>query len=298
MSHPSVSVGIPTRDRPQEVRRAIESIRAQTYAGDVEIVVVFDGTEPDTSLESSHGVRVLRNERSAGLAGARNTAILATDADFVAFCDDDDVWLPGKLAAQLARDQDAVLRTCSITVDHRGKLRHRAAGCDLVTNAKIVRSRMAMLHASTFVFRRDAMLGSFGLVDESIPGAQGEDLDMLLRASAKEPIPHVDAPLVRVVWGASSYFSRRWDTRVAGIEWMLEHHPEIAADNVGASRSLSQLAFAEACRGQSKRARSLARQALARNKRQWRAPLALAVSTGLVDGETVLGALNRRGRGV
>lgn len=299
---PRVSVGIPTRDRPHLVREAIQAVHAQTYVGPVEIVVVFDGTDPDDSLAELSRVRVMRNERRPGLAGARNTAILAADnADLVAFCDDDDVWLPGKLAAQVAALQaepDAEVCTCSISVDYRGKQTPRLAGTASVTHRQLLRSRMAMLHSSTFLARRGAMLDGLGLVDEEIPSAQNEDWDLLLRAARRHPVRHVDEPLVRVVWGASSHFSRQWPSKIAGLEWMLEHHPEIEQDDIGASRVYGQLAFAEACVGNRAAARRQAWRALSRHKRQWRALVAYAVATGFVSGERVLDALHRFGRGV
>ena len=65
---------------------------------------MYDQSEPDLSLEvgrSAPRVRVITNTRTPGLAGARNTGILDATGDLVAFCDDDDEWLPGKLAAQV-----------------------------------------------------------------------------------------------------------------------------------------------------------------------------------------------------
>ncbi len=77
---------------------------AQEYDGGIEVLVVFDRIEPDgASLEQDRPgrmVRVLANARTPGLAGSRNTGILAAQGELVAFCDDDDVWLPGKLGAR------------------------------------------------------------------------------------------------------------------------------------------------------------------------------------------------------
>ena len=68
---------------------------------------------------------------------------------------------------------------------------------------------MAMLHSSTFLIRREALLDSIGLVDERIPGGQNEDWDLLLRASSASPIAVVDQPLVRVRWGRASHYASR-----------------------------------------------------------------------------------------
>ncbi|WP_010147531.1 glycosyltransferase family 2 protein [Serinicoccus profundi] len=302
---PSVTVTIPTHDRPQQVRTAIEAARAQDYAGELEVVVVYDNAEPDLSLQTAPGaerpVRVLRNERTPGLAGARNTATVHANGELVAFCDDDDYWAPTKLRRQveeLHRAPDAEMVTCSILVEYDGRSTPRLAGVDRVTHPMLVRSRMAMLHSSTFVFRRAAMLGDLGLIDEEIPGSQNEDWDILLRAAERGPIVHVDEPLVHVVWGATSFFSRRWDTKIDSSEWMLRRHPAIAADSRAASRLMGQIAFAHACSGNRRDAARWVARTARRNPAEPRWPLAAAVSVWPRAGGTVLNLLHRMGRGV
>ncbi len=101
---PSVSVVVPTRHRMELLRRALDSIVGQRYDGSIEIVVVFDQEEPlDPGVEMRplRSIRVLSNDRVAGLAGARNTGILAATGDFIAYCDDDDEWLPDKVRRQI-----------------------------------------------------------------------------------------------------------------------------------------------------------------------------------------------------
>ncbi|WP_205471509.1 glycosyltransferase [Nocardioides sp. SYSU D00038] len=300
---PSVGVVVPTRDRPELLRRALAAIAAQDFGGRVETVVVFDGTEPDLSLEvdGDRPVRVVRNTRTPGLAGARNSGILALDTDFVAFCDDDDHWLPAKLSRQVERALRAdrpELVTCSITVDFDGRRSDRVAGTDTVTHADLTRSILAMLHSSCLFFDRAALVDGIGLVNEQIPGSQNEDWDIKLRAAARGPIAHLDEPLVVVQWGRSSMFARRWDTKIASLEWMLREHPAIAADRRGAGRVFGQLAFAEAARGDRRAAWRWVRRALRADPRQWRAVVTLPVLAGAVPADTVLNTLHRWGRGV
>jgi len=47
---PTVSVVVPTRDRPELLRRAVTAILEQTYPGPVECLVVFDQSDPDLPL--------------------------------------------------------------------------------------------------------------------------------------------------------------------------------------------------------------------------------------------------------
>ena len=75
--------------------------------GEIDVVVVFDRVKPDMSLVQSgpRPVRVLANTRTPGLAGARNTGIVAATGELIAFCDDDDYWLPTKIASQVEQFQ-------------------------------------------------------------------------------------------------------------------------------------------------------------------------------------------------
>src|SRR4029078_8727362 len=105
-------------------------------------------------------IMVLANRRTPGLAGARNTGILALDTEYVAFCDDDDQWTPDKLRRQVAAllaEPDAEMATCAMEVEYDGRTIARLAGCSRVTVGELARSRMAMLHSSSFLIRREAL---------------------------------------------------------------------------------------------------------------------------------------------
>jgi len=296
---PSVGVVVPTRERPEQLREALAAVLAQEYPGELVVVVVFDGTEPDASLDTAR-VRALPNARPPGLAGARNSGILALDTDLVAFCDDDDTWLPGKLVAQvrLLLDEDAELVTCGVVFAYDGATNVRLAGSGEVTHRQLLRSRMAMLHSSTFVVRRSALLDGIGLVNESIPGGQGEDWDLLLRASARRSIANVDEPLVRVLWGRGSYFGRRWETKAASLHWMLEHHPGITADRRACARVYGQLAFAYAALGERRLGLSWSGKTISQNPLEPRGYIAAAVAARVVSSDAVLDRLHRRGHGI
>lgn len=303
---PSVGVIVPTRSRPELLRQCLASIVAQDYAGVVEIAVVFDGEDPDTGLRQEFGtadrpVRVLTNTRTPGLAGARNSGLEVLDTSLIGFCDDDDAWAPGKLRAQVQRLVDAPaaeLATCAIVISYDGRRSARLAGRDQVEYRDLLSSRLAMLHSSTFLFRRGALVDGIGPPDESIPGSQNEDWDLLLRAAARHPIAHVDEPLVDVLWGQSSYFSRQWETRVTSLLWMLRRHPLITSDRTGAARVYGQLAFGYAVLGERREALRWAVRSLRRRWREPRGPIALAVTVRLVSGEWVLARLHRHGHGI
>jgi glycosyltransferase involved in cell wall biosynthesis len=299
---PSIAAVVPTRNRPQLLARAVAAVLAQDYPGELNVVVVVDQRDADTVVPDFDDPRVsvVDNDRTAGLSGARNTGILSAAAAWIAFCDDDDVWTPDKLTAQMAALRsapDALMATTAIEVDFDGARNVRLAGADQVTYSQLLPSRMSMMHSSTFLIRREALLGEIGLVDEHVPGSQNEDWDLLLRAARLRPIVNVDRPLVIVQWTARSYFNRDWETKISSLEWMLAQHPDIAANRVGASRVYGQIGFAYAASG-ARRVGS--RWALRSIRRSWREPrgyLALATAAG-VSGEFILRVLHRRGHGI
>jgi len=303
-SAPSVTVLIPTHQRPEKMRRALRSVIAQEYPGELKAIVVFDRSEPDLSLIDEFApfpVRVMANERTPGLCGGRNTGILAADTDFVAFLDDDDEWFPGKLAAQaevIVADPTVEFVSTSMLVDFKGTESERLAGRDQVTYDELLASRMAMLHSSSYLIRRAALLDGIGLMSEVIPGGVYEDWDVLLRAAKRRPIKHVDRPLVRIEWGRSSYFDDQWETKVAAMHWLLENYPDLRRSPVGTARLYGQLAFAQAALRRRREAVRLAGRTFRTNWREPRSVLALAVAAGLVSASTVMRVLHERGRGV
>jgi glycosyltransferase involved in cell wall biosynthesis len=298
---PSVGVVLPTRDRPRLLRVALAAALAQDYPGEVRAVVVYDRSEVDQSLADGRRVQVLANARTPGLAGARNTGVLALDTDLIAFCDDDDEWLPGKLCTQVAALQSqpaGEFASCGILVDCDGRSTVRLAGRDRVTYEDLLRSRMMMVHSSTYLAWRSQLLDGIGLVDETIPGSHNEDWDLALRAARRHPIAYVDEPLVRVAWGRASFFSHQWQAKIDSLLWMLDRHPEIGQTRAGAARVYAQLGFWYACLGSRGDAWRWAGRAVRRNWHERRLPFVAAAATGLVPAEKILNYLNSRGRGI
>jgi glycosyltransferase involved in cell wall biosynthesis len=103
---PLVSVVVPTYGRPEFLAEAIESVLTQDHDR-IEVVVVDDCSpdpvEPQLDDLDRHGrrLRVVRHEENRGASAARTTGIEHAEGEFVAFIDDDDVWLPGKVERQL-----------------------------------------------------------------------------------------------------------------------------------------------------------------------------------------------------
>ncbi|MBM7804164.1 glycosyltransferase involved in cell wall biosynthesis, partial [Geodermatophilus bullaregiensis] len=192
---PMVTVVVPTRDRPQMLTRALTSILAQDYPGSMECIVVFDQSTPalppDLVVPPGRSVRAIPNARTPGLPGARNTGILAGRGELVAFCDDDDEWLPPKLTRQVADligSTDHIVASTGIVIEVQGHRRERVLGLREVPHESFLRSRVMEVHSSTLLIRRSALLDQVGLIDEAIPGGYAEDHEWLLRASRHAPV--------------------------------------------------------------------------------------------------------------
>jgi glycosyltransferase involved in cell wall biosynthesis len=102
---PEVTVVIPTRSRWDLLATAALPSALGQEDVEVEVVVVDDGSTDETADrlrgEADDRVHVVRHPRSRGVARARNAGIEAASGDWIAFLDDDDLWAPHKLRAQL-----------------------------------------------------------------------------------------------------------------------------------------------------------------------------------------------------
>ena len=302
-SWPTVTAVVPAHGRPQLLREAIASILAQDYPGPLDVIVVHDGEPEDLDLrdEFPGRVRVTSNTRTPGLSGARNTGILLADTELVAFCDDDDRWRPTKMRRQVERmlaTPSAVMATTAMEVDFAGTHSVRTAGTDAVDYDTLLVSRMAMLHSSSFVLCRSSLLGDVGLLDEHLPGSMGEDWDLLLRAARVAPIAHLDEPLVEILWGPTSFFSRDWRMRLQSNEWFLSRYPEIGEHSRAVARLHGQSAFFAAASGDRRQAWRFIGAAVRRYPFERRAWLSLSVMATPRAAIVLISSLHRFGRGI
>lgn len=305
---PTTSVVVATRSRPELLRLALRSIIAQDYAGTIQVVAVFDQAEPDTGLledldltghAGPRTVVVIANARTPGLPGARNSGVDGSAGELLAFCDDDDSWLPHKLRRQVEALQDtgADLSVCGIEISYGDRHHVRVPTAADVTVAELSRRRVMEAHPSTVLVTRRAF-DEIGPVDEEIPGGYAEDYDWMLRALADHRVSVVSEPLVRVLWHAGSFFSTRWQTIIDALDYTVAKHESIRTSPQGLARIYGQKAFALAALGRRGEARRWAWRSLRLSAREKRSYLAIAMSTGLLPASRVVTIANSRGRGI
>ena len=171
-----VSAVIPTRGRPELLLRAVRSVLAQTLR-EIEAVVVIDGQDLatehalETLVREDGRVRVIALPVSVGGSDARNRGVAEASGKWIAFLDDDDEWLPGKLEAQIeavaASTAPVVIGTCKIIArtpgnDYVWPRRMPEPGepiCEYLLARRTLSRGEGSIQTSTFFVRRSLMLG-------------------------------------------------------------------------------------------------------------------------------------------
>jgi glycosyltransferase involved in cell wall biosynthesis len=102
--NPLITIVIPTYNRLVFVQQAIASVIAQTYTH-WELIVVDDGSDDGTSQEVicglDHRIRLLAQAHTGNIALLRNAGVNAGSGEWLAFLDNDDLWIPQKLEIQI-----------------------------------------------------------------------------------------------------------------------------------------------------------------------------------------------------
>jgi glycosyltransferase involved in cell wall biosynthesis len=302
---PTVNVVIPTRGRPTLLGETLTSVLSQDYDGPIEVLVVHDREEADLMLElrslPDRTVRSIVNTRTAGLCGARNTGVLASDGEFVASCDDDDLWHPSKVRLQVERLQSdptllAVGAGIRLLMGERGDVEWPARE-SVVSHERLLENRVKELHSSTLMMRRSSF-DVAGLYDEDLPHGYGEDYDWLLRASRAGRIGAVQEILADIRKDIPSWFRGRSLNTATALEYLLDKHPDFRDRRRSHARILGQIAYARAAAGQRARGARIAGRALCRYPAAPHAWLALAVAGPGIEPQRMLSAARRMGRGL
>ena len=235
---PIVSIVIPTAGRPDLVVRAARSVLAQSFA-DLELIVVVDG--PDAATERALAViaesrlSVLVSPLPGGPGPARNRGIAAARGDWIAFLDDDDEWLPEKLARQLAAapPEPALLRTLSTVLTPTGRYvwpRRVYDGAEPIDEYLFDRRAWfkgdGFVQASSLMARRE-LCAALRFADIG----QHEDWEFVIRAVKERGCRLVTVPEALVLHLAEQErpsASRRYDWR-GSLAWIESLGPLVTA---------------------------------------------------------------------
>ena len=205
---PKVSVIVSTYNRGRFVCEAVESVLNQTFR-DFEVIVVDDGSTdntPDLLKKYASSIHYIY-QRNKGRSAARNSGIRLCRGEYIAFLDDDDIWLPGKLERQVAfldlHPEAALAHTFTELMDEYGRPLEKETKKHLRSYHKAIRigytyegmSRLCVMYTSSVMLRKSC-LGRVGLFD---PGIEAfEDWDIYLRFALKYEIGSIPESLARI----------------------------------------------------------------------------------------------------
>ncbi len=196
------SVIIPTYNRIDFLEKAIESVHKQTYQG-FEIIVVNDNphekSKIDLLITKFDKTKVIHHSSSKGGNAARNTGILHSQGELIAFLDDDDVWLPEKLTLHLKEHQKnltagLVFSDCLYVFNNKNIADH-VYSAPVPNNVIDAMSKAKFCPATSSIvsIKRDCVT-KCGLFDESLVSFQ--DWDYWFRIAQKFKFVHIPAVLV------------------------------------------------------------------------------------------------------
>jgi glycosyltransferase involved in cell wall biosynthesis len=233
--NPLVSVILPVYNGQRYVSAAIESALAQTYRP-IEVVIVNDGST-DHSYETIEpylnlpDVKYLQQE-NRGVAAARNAGIRHSKGELVAFLDQDDLWLPEKLALQVGYLQQnpeiAMVHSNQRYINgDGGRIQFPGWETDaqgMCLKELFIKNRIAVL---TVVVRKHC-LDEVGPLNESLSGC--DDYELWLRIAARFPIGHIDKELALYRFhdcNVSRDLFRMTMTDLAAIQSFVKIFPDI-----------------------------------------------------------------------
>jgi glycosyltransferase involved in cell wall biosynthesis len=227
---PQISVVIPVFNGEHTIKRALDSVFAQTFS-ELEVIVVddasTDGTAGLVAQYNDKRLTLVRCAENLGAGAARNKGIAQARGKWVAFLDADDAWKPEKLMRQveLLRSSSKPVGAC-------------ATGYDIEKNG---RRFAVILNLMPHRFRYDILFGctispgSTLMVERSVFDRVGtfdekfrrlEDWDWLLRFSEHYDMEFVPNPMadIYITWNKSPDGTKGTDLVIAGIRRMKKKH--------------------------------------------------------------------------
>jgi len=255
MVEQAVSVVIPTYNRAEMLRAAIESVLAQTLPAR-EIVVVDDGSTDHTSeviagfQAGGAPIVYLPGPHTNRRSEARNRGVEASSSPLIAFLDSDDIWKPRRLEAQVAAlepDTTAGFGFCNVQrFDDEGLVGLPGLRPEADYNGRIAGYLLEepLVVSSTLLVRREAFEAVGGFAEMRM----NEDYELSLRLAARYPASYVPEVLVLMREHAGRTSRQDDMTPLADslriVSRFLVDHPDLpASERAHARRGLANVHF-------------------------------------------------------
>ncbi len=241
-----VSVVIPVYNRALSVKKAVDSVLAQSMPPG-EIIVVDDGSTDETvKVLRNYGdrIRMISSKKNRGVSAARNAGIKKATGKWIALLDSDDIWLKDKLMHQvhyLETNPFWQIMQCDEIWIRNGqrvnKCRHHEKKEGWIWDISLER---CMISPSCVILRRD-LAENCGLFDPKMPAC--EDYDLWLRVSRNHPVGFNPHPDVVKYGGHEDQLSRKFRAMDRFRVYSLIKSLEIESDAIHAERLRSSILF-------------------------------------------------------
>ncbi len=225
-----ISIIIPTFNRCQHLKRALDSI-AQQIVSEYEIIIIDDGSTDGTTemVEKYYPQVEYFYQANEGVSAARNKGLTLAKGDWIAFLDSDDEWLPGKLASQV----NALKSMPNYKICHTEELwvrngvrvnqmkKHKKSGGWIFKHCLPL---CAMSPSSILIHR--SIFDDVGYFNPALPVC--EDYDMWLRISAKYPVIYIEEPQIIKYGGHEDQLSKKYwgmdQYRIKALQDIISQH--------------------------------------------------------------------------
>lgn len=228
---------------PEIVKRAIDSVLAQTYKH-INIVVV-DDSPADYELRDSveklvldhfaeANITYVQHERNLGACAARNTGLSLVNSEFVAFLDDDDEWLPEKIEKQVKKfrecDELTALVYCGCTKVKQNGREENFKG--IVFKSGMVFDELILgniIGSTSIPLIRTKALKDVGGFDSEIRSAQ--DFETWLRLAERYKVDYVPENLVKYYEHTGARISDSHKNKIQSLERINEKNGSYLNDH-------------------------------------------------------------------
>lgn len=214
---------------PEILKRAIDSIKAQTYK-DVEIIIVNDAPEEIELAkkikafihEYDSEIKYIEHEKNMGACVARNTGISNSRGEYIAFLDDDDEWLSCKLEKQynkIKSDNSSLVFSPYYSVDQYGTSKIINYDLDSIPGKNYFEKLLCFnyIGSTSFPLLRKSSVEEVGGFNLGLKSSQ--DHELWLKIAKKYEISYISEPLVKYYYSDSA-ITRSIDNRIQGHEYI------------------------------------------------------------------------------
>ena len=233
-TQPCVSVVIPTYNHAKLLKKALDSVMAQTFK-EWEAIVVNNFSSDDTievvNSFADPRIKILNFSNNGVIAASRNHGLKEANGDFIAFLDSDDVWYPNKLQKCVEQSSAGYQFICHGELWINSDLTQRPVMYGPASNATYKRLLFKGNCISTSTtFSAKSLINSVQGFDENPKIITTEDYDLWLRLAAKKPqtifIPEVLGEFHRLAESASSSVLRNFAAELTVLRTHFDAQPQ------------------------------------------------------------------------